>query len=129
APDLRGFSPAASRAEIDWETKFKAIPAPDSMREAMRHLSARPHNVGSPYDSANAQWLLARFKSYGWDAHIERFDVLFPTPLERVVELVAPTKFRAALQEPTVPVDPTSSQHDEQLPSYNAYSADGDVTA
>jgi N-acetylated-alpha-linked acidic dipeptidase len=27
-----------------------------------------------------------------------------------------------------VPGDPTSSQRDEQLPSYNAYSADGDVT-
>ncbi|MFL5560734.1 MAG: M28 family metallopeptidase [Gemmatimonadaceae bacterium] len=129
ATDLRGFSAAASKAELEWEGKFKAIPAPDSMREAMRHLSARPHHVGSPYDSANAQWILARFKSYGWDAHIERFDVLFPTPLERVVELVSPTRFRAALQEPTVAGDPTSSQHDEQLPTYNAYSADGDVTA
>src|SRR5581483_7028833 len=57
------------------------------------------------------------------------FDVLFPTPAERVVELVAPTRFTAKLQEPTVPADPTSRQHAEQLPTYNAYSADGDVTA
>ena len=127
--ELRGFSPAAAKAELDWEAKFKAIPAPDSMREAMRHLSARPHHVGSPYDSANAQWILARFKSYGWDAHIERFDVLFPTPVERVVELVAPTRYTAKLQEPTLSVDPTSGQRAEQLPTYNAYSADGDVTA
>ncbi|NUQ21266.1 MAG: M28 family peptidase [Gemmatimonadaceae bacterium] len=127
--DLRGFTPASSRVELDWEAKFKAVPAPDSMREAMRHLAARPHHVGSPYDSANAQWILARFKSYGWDAHIERFDVLFPTPLERVVELVAPTRYTAKLQEPTVSVDPTSGQRAEQLPTYNAYSADGDVTA
>jgi N-acetylated-alpha-linked acidic dipeptidase len=127
--DLRGFSPSAAKAELEWEAKFKAIPAPDTMREAMRVLSARPHHVGSPYDSANAQWILARFKSYGWDAHIERFDVLFPTPVERVVELVAPTKFTAKLQEPALSNDPTSSQQKEQLPTYNAYSIDGDVTA
>ena len=127
--ELRGFSPSAARAELEWEARFKAMPAPDTMREAMRRLSARPHHVGSPYDSANAQWILAQFKSYGWDARIERFDVLFPTPLERVVELVAPTKFKAKLEESALPGDPTSSQQKEQLPTYNAYSIDGDVTA
>jgi N-acetylated-alpha-linked acidic dipeptidase len=94
----------------------------------MRRLSARPHHVGSPYDKDNAEWLLDQFKSYGWDAHIENFDVLFPTPTERVVELVAPTTFKASLQETPLPGDPTSSQQTEQLPSYNAYSIDGDVT-
>ena len=59
---------------------------------------------------------------------IERFDVLFPTPKERVLELVEPTKFVAKLDEPAVSVDPTSGQKSEQLPS-NAYSIDGDVTA
>ena len=125
---LTGFSAAGARAERGWETKFKAIPSPDSERAYMRHLTARPHHVGSPYDSANAQWILAHFKSWGLDAHIERFEVLFPTPKERLVELVGPTHFRASLLEPTVPGDPTSSQHAEQLPTYNAYSADGDVT-
>ncbi|HSC33243.1 MAG TPA: transferrin receptor-like dimerization domain-containing protein [Gemmatimonadaceae bacterium] len=125
---LPGFSAQSARLELDWESKFDAIPSPDTIRANMRRLSARPHHVGSPYDHDNAQWLLARFKSFGWDAHIEQFDVLFPTPLERVVELVAPTHFRAKLEEPTVAGDPTSSQHDEQLPPYNAYSADGDVT-
>jgi N-acetylated-alpha-linked acidic dipeptidase len=94
----------------------------------MKRLSARPHHVGSPYDKENAEWILSRFKEWGWDAHIENFEVLFPTPKERLVELVEPTKFTAKLEEPTVPEDPTSSQHDEQLPTYNAYSADGDVT-
>lgn len=125
---LRGFTPESSRVERDWEAKFDAMPEPSRMRDNMKLLSARPHNVGSPYDRQNAEWLLAQFRSYGWDAHIESFDVLFPTPKERVVELVAPTRFRAKLQEPTVAGDPTSAQHDEQLPTYNAYSADGDVT-
>ena len=108
--ELRGFSPSAARAELEWEGKFKAIPSPDSMRSYMRHLTARPHHVGSPYDSANAQWILSRFKSWGLDARIERFDVLFPTPRERLVELVAPTRFRAKLEEPTVKGDPTSAR-------------------
>ncbi|HSB76154.1 MAG TPA: transferrin receptor-like dimerization domain-containing protein, partial [Terriglobales bacterium] len=85
--------------------------------------------VGSPYDKSNAEWILAKFKEFGWDAHIETFEVLFPTPKERLVEMVEPTKYTAKLQEPPVAVDPTSNQTSEQLPTYNAYSIDGDVTA
>src|SRR5882762_3316308 len=127
--DLRGFTAESAKAQREWEAKFRAIPSPDSLREYMRRLSARPHHVGSPYDKDNAEWLLAKFKSFGLDAHIETFDVLFPTPKERVVDLVAPTTFRAKLQEPPVPGDPTASQQAEQLPTYSAYSIDGDVTA
>ncbi|HEV2671239.1 MAG TPA: M28 family metallopeptidase [Gemmatimonadales bacterium] len=129
ATDLRGFTTESAKAERDWEAKFRAIPSPDSLRSYMRRLSARPHHVGSPYDRDNAEWILAKFKSFGLDAHIETFDVLFPTPVERVVELVAPRKFVAQLREPAVQGDPTSAQQSEQLPTYNAYSIDGDVTA
>src|SRR5437016_6916847 len=126
---LAGYSAEASRAERDWEAKFRSIPKPENLREYMKRLSARPHHLGSAYDKDNAEWILSKFKEWGLDAHIETFDVLFPTPKDRVVELVEPTRFAARVQEPTVPVDPTSSQHDEQLPTYNVYSADGDVTA
>ena len=125
---LRGFSQSGASAERDWEAKFRAIPDPARMRETMRRLSARPHHVGSAYDKDNAEWIVSRFKEYGLDAHIEEFEVLFPTPQDRLVEMTAPSRFTAKLQEPTVPEDPTSSQHDEQLPTYNAYSKDGDVT-
>ena len=128
-PPIRGFTTASAKIQREWETKFRAIPDPGRMREAMRRLSARPHHLGSPYGKDNAEWLQAQFASYGWDARIERFDVLFPTPKVRVVELVAPTKFVAKLEEPTLKEDPSSSQKSEQLPTYNAYSADGDVTA
>jgi N-acetylated-alpha-linked acidic dipeptidase len=126
---LVGYSPAASQSERDWETKFRAIPDPANLREYMRRLSARPHHVGSPYDKDNAEWILAHFKEWGLDAHIEQFDVLFPTPKVRVLEMLAPTKFTARLEEPVLAVDPTSNQKSEQLPTYNAYSIDGDVTA
>src|SRR5437899_6136833 len=126
---LSGYSADSARAEGKWGTKFRAIPNADSQREYMKRLSARPHNVGTPYDKDNAEWLLAKMKAWGLDAHIENFDVLFPTPKERAVELVEPTHFTAKLQEPAVSADPTSDQQKEQLPTYNAYSVDGDVTA
>ena len=126
---LDGFSADSSRTERQWEEKLKAIPKPENLRAYMERLSARPHNVGTPYDKENAEWIAAKFKEFGLDTHIETFDVLFPTPKERAVELVSGgPKFAAKLEEPTVSADPTSSQHTEQLPTYNAYSIDGDVT-
>src|ERR1700754_892495 len=116
---LLGFSSQSSTVQKGWEKKFQDGIVPDNIRENMRRLSARPHHVGSPYDKDNAEWMLSRFKEWGFDAKIETFNVLFPTPKERVLELLEPTKFRAKLQEPVVPSDPTSNQTAEQLPTYN----------
>jgi N-acetylated-alpha-linked acidic dipeptidase len=126
---LRGYTAEHSTAEIAWEQKFRAVPDPARVRDAMQRLSARPHHVGSPYDKDNAEWLLAQLKSYGLDAKIEVFDTLFPTPRLRKLELLGPTKFVASLEEPALAIDPTSDQKKEQLPTYNAFSSDGDVTA
>ena len=126
---IYGFTAKSSLTQRDWEKKFTALPSPQIMRDSMQRLSARPHHVGSPYDKENAEWILAQFKSWGLDAHIETFEVLFPTPKERVVELLEPVRFVAKLQEPAIPGDPTSNQQEEALPPYNAYSIDGDVTA
>ena len=129
AAPLTGFSAQSSQTEQNWEEQFRGIPSPDRVRDTMKLMSAHPHHVGSPYDKQNADWLVARFKEWGWDVHVETFQILFPTPKERVVELVEPTHFTAKLQEPPIPDDPTSNQQSEQLPPYNAYSIDGDVTA
>jgi len=127
---ISGFSAGSSRTERQWEEKFKAIPSPQLMRDYMQRLAAHPHNVGTPYDKDNAEWLAAKFKEFGLDTHIETFDILYPTPTERVVELVAGgTRFVAKLEEPAVKEDPTSGQKGEQLPTYHVYSIDGDVTA
>jgi N-acetylated-alpha-linked acidic dipeptidase len=126
---LTGYSSDTLSVEHSWEKKFQEGVMPANIRENMRRLSARPHHVGSPYDKDNAEWILAKMKEWGFDARIETFNVLFPTPKERVVELLEPTKFIAKLQEPELAFDPTSNQTAEQLPTYNAYSADGDVTA
>ena len=118
-----------AQRETAWDEQFRAIPDAAAIGRYMQRLSARPHHVGSPYARDNAHWLLARFKEWGWDARIEQYDVLFPTPKERLLEMTAPTRFKATLEEPVVAVDPTSNQRAEQLPTYNVYSIDGDVTA
>lgn len=124
-----GYSSAASLAQSQWENKFRGGISADVIRANMQRLSARPHHVGSVYDKDNAEWILSQFKAWGFDAKIETFNVLFPTPKERVLEMLQPRFFRASLRESALAVDPTSAQDSEQLPTYNAYSADGEVTA
>jgi N-acetylated-alpha-linked acidic dipeptidase len=128
APML-GYSTTAAIEQRGWEQRFREGVSQDAIRENMRRLSARPHHVGSPYDKDNAEWMLARFREWGFDAKIETFNVLFPTPKARLLEMLAPHRYRASLTEPRFEVDPGSQQGAEQLPTYNAYSADGDVTA
>ena len=129
AAHLLGYSAPGAALQRDWERKFQDGISPANIRENMRRLSARPHHVGSAYDKDNAEWILSRFKEWGFDAKIESFNVLFPTPKVRLLEMLKPTSFRAALQEPVIASDPTTNQTTEQLPTYNAYSADGDVRA
>jgi N-acetylated-alpha-linked acidic dipeptidase len=118
----------AAQSPPAWDVTFRELTDARNIGEYLRLMTARPHHLGSAYGKQNAEWILARFKEWGWDARIETYDVLFPTPKERRLEMVAPTKFTAALEEPPVASDPTSSQKGEQLPSFNAYSVDGDVT-
>ena len=117
----------AQVAPID--ARFRELIDASEIGRSIKRLSAEPHHVGSPYGRDNAEWILARFREWGWQAEIESFDVLFPTPAERVLEMVAPVRFTASLTEPAVADDPSSTSLAGQLPGYNAYSADGDVTA
>jgi N-acetylated-alpha-linked acidic dipeptidase len=126
---ILGFSAAGAVKERALETQFDSKLSRDNLRQWMKRLSARPHHVGSAYDRENAEFIASLFRSWGYDAQIESFEVLFPTPKTRLVELVAPTQFTARLSEPALTQDATSGQTAEQLPTYNAYSTDGDVTA
>lgn len=125
---LMGFSPENSVKQKQLEAKFDANLKAENLRTWMKRLSARPHYVGSPYGKENADFIAAQFKSWGFDTKIEQFDVLFPTPKTRILEMTAPEKFTAKLEEPDLKEDKTSNQKSEQLPSYNAYSGEGDVT-
>jgi N-acetylated-alpha-linked acidic dipeptidase len=127
-PVLLGFTRETSERERALEARFDAALSKENLREWMKRLTARPHHVGSAYGKENAEFIAAQFRSWGYETQIEQFDVLFPTPKTRVLEMIAPESFTARLAEPALTEDATSNQTAEQLPIYNAYSIDGDVT-
>ena len=129
SPSLLGFSPTSAAAERALEARFDAGLSSDALRERLRLMAAEPNQVGSPHDKANAEYTLAQFKAWGWDAHIETFSVLYPTPVAESLELLGPTPYAATLTEPAVPGDDSSARQAGGLPAYVAYAADGDVTA
>jgi N-acetylated-alpha-linked acidic dipeptidase len=119
----------APSAQAALERNFDAAITIDEMRGWLQRMSAEPNHVGSPHDKANAEWELAEFKKFGWDAHIETFEVLYPTPVSESVELLDAQPYKVTLQERPIPGDSSSSAKDPTLPAYLAYQGDGDVTA
>lgn len=129
AQKVMGFTDASASKQLDWEKQFDTYLKASDQDEWMKFLTSHPHHVGSPHDKANADYLANLFKQWGYETEIAQYFVLFPTPKTRVVELLGSKPFKAKLEEPAVAGDRTSGQKAEQLPTYNAYSADGDVTA
>jgi N-acetylated-alpha-linked acidic dipeptidase len=126
---MLGFSdPRSAAEERSLEKRFDSVLRKENLEAWMKRMSARPHHLGSPFDKENAEFIASEFRSWGYETTIEEFDVLFPTPKSRLLELIGPEKFSARLDEPPVPGDSTSALKQEQLPPYNAYSVDGDVT-
>jgi N-acetylated-alpha-linked acidic dipeptidase len=128
AHTLLGFTPQTSSAELALERRFDAALSPEDQRAWLKQLSSEPNQVGSPHDAQNARTIAQMLRSWGWDTRIETFYVLYPTPKKESLELIAPTSFRASLNEPPIPGDPITTKPGA-LPPYNAYGADGDVTA
>ncbi len=126
-PPLFGFTPDESAVQRSIEQRFDADLKAEDLSAWLKRLSAEPNQVGSPHDKANAEYVRDLLKQWGWDAQIEEFYPLYPTLKHHTLELVAPTKFVAALKEPSVPGDQTSTRTDGMGP-YNVYGADGDVT-
>jgi len=113
--------------EAALERNFDALIVPNDLRDWMKLLAAQPNHVGSPHDKANADQILTWFKDWGWDAHIETFWVLYPTPISESLELAGPVPFKATLQEPPIPGDSSATATDPALPAYVDYQGDGDV--
>jgi len=124
-----GFSDEASKSQLQLEEDYDKLLTATNLDEWMKYMTARPHHVGSPYDKKVVDFVAAKFKEWGYEVRIEKFDVLFPTPKLRLLEMTAPTKYKAKLIEPAIEGDESSKQIKEALPGYNAFSIDGDVTS
>ncbi|MFZ1676976.1 MAG: PA domain-containing protein, partial [Saprospiraceae bacterium] len=129
AQKLLGFTDANATKQLDWEKQFDTQLNAANQDTWMQFLTSHPHHVGSPQDKANAEYMANLFKQWGYQTEIASYDVLFPTPKSRSLDLLGSNPYKAKLEEATLKEDRTSGQKSEQLPSYNAYSADGDVTA
>lgn len=124
-----GFDSIGAAKQLALEKQFDTLLHANDLDNWMQYLTSHPHHVGSPQDKANAEYMANLFQQWGYQTQIETYYVLFPTPKTRVLELLGSKPYKAKLQEPGIKEDRTSGQTKEQLPSYNIFSADGDVTA
>ena len=129
ASPMLGFTANGAARQQSLERRFDALLDPADQRAWLKQMSSQPNQVGTPHDRANAEFMLAKFREWGWDAHIETFDVLYPTPKKVALALLGPKPYTAKLSEPAVTGDATSSIRAGTLPPCNVYGADGDVTA
>lgn len=124
-----GFTPENANEQAKLEAAFEGKLNASNLDQWMQRMSAEPHWVGTEYGEENAKWIQSQFKSWGYDAKIETYQILFPYPTERVLEMTGPAKYTAKLTAVPVEGDPYTAQGDALLPSYNAFSTDGDVEA
>jgi N-acetylated-alpha-linked acidic dipeptidase len=128
SPAMIGFSPESTKRQRALEQQFDSVLKKENLREWMQRMTAKPHHLGSPYGKEVAEFIASQFRSWGYETTIEPFDVLFPTPTTRLLEMTAPERFVATLREPQLKEDSTSKIIENQLPPFHAYSVDGDVS-
>lgn len=127
ANKISGFTEKTTAKQQQLEQQYDAQLSTKRIDQTVKELSAMPHHLGSKGGNEVVQSIYNKFKQWGWDVKIETYQVLFPSPQTRVLEMIQPTQYKALLSEPALKEDGTSAQAD-QLPTYNAWSADGDVT-
>ncbi|MEE9470541.1 MAG: PA domain-containing protein, partial [Gemmatimonadota bacterium] len=127
-PLMLGFTAETAEQQLQLESRFDDLLRAENLHDWMQLITAEPIYVGSPHNREVADWMVEQFVSWGYEAELAEYRVLFPTPRIRELELLAPTRFTAGLREPTLAEDATSGIEKNRLPTYNAYSADGDVT-
>ena len=126
---VMGFSEERAADQLSIEADFDQLLNAENLDKWMKYMSARPHHVGSEYDKKVVDFIAEKFQEWGYEVKVEKFNILFPTPKIRLLEMIQPASFTASLTEPPLAADASSSQTDEALPGYNCFSIDGDVTA
>jgi N-acetylated-alpha-linked acidic dipeptidase len=125
---ISGFNDSSTKIELNREKAFDDLISRENIGLTIRDLSSVPHNLGSAGSKVVAEKIQQKFRDYGFDVRMDVYEVLYPEPKTRILEMTAPQTYHALLKEPALKEDATSGQKD-QLPTYNAWSADGNVTA
>ena len=94
----------------------------------MERMASRPHAAGSTASKAVADYTAAQLRDWGYDVRIEKFEALLPYPTARIArnDLARALQSRA---QGTSRFRGQGHRRFRQLPTFNAYSANGDVTA
>ncbi len=129
AQTLFGFDAQRSAQQRQLEQQFDGMIDSDEMDRWLKDFSDEAHHVGSPKSKEIAEAIAALLRSWDYDVEIAEYEVLFPEPKTRELELVAPNRFTATLMEDPVAGDASTSNTDNLLPPYNAFSIDGEVEA
>ena len=129
APPVLGFTAESGTRQLALESQYDSSLDASNLEEWMRYITSKPIYTGSPHNKETADWMVEQFESWGFETRLDTYQVLYPTPRIRELELLGPTRYTAQLREPELPGDATSGIEEDRLPTFNAYSGDGDVTA
>jgi N-acetylated-alpha-linked acidic dipeptidase len=127
AENIIGFDQGETQKQRQLETQFDNRISAAEQDAWLKKFSEKPHHVGSAAGKQIAEEVARLMTSWGYNTEIKEYEILLPTPKERLLELISPTQFTASLQEAALPADASTSERTELLPPYNAFSRDGDV--
>ncbi len=129
AQTILGFTTASAAKQSDIEEQFKMIPTPEEARRQLRILTAEPHLAGSDRNNELARYIANEWKKQGLeDVVLRRYDVFSSEPKETMLEMVAPTHYRAMLREAPYEQDPDSKNPNISA-AWIGMSKSGDITA
>jgi N-acetylated-alpha-linked acidic dipeptidase len=110
-------------AQSPFEQRLIAIPDTASVRQMSRDLSAVPHMAGTPAQAATRDYVLQHLHDWGIDAWSKEYTVYIPQP-EVVAAWVMSGRNAKAVQ-----LSLAEPGKGPQVPPFNGYTGDGDVTA
>ncbi|HEY8733929.1 MAG TPA: folate hydrolase, partial [Puia sp.] len=90
---LSGFSDSSSLEELKKENAFDQLVSRENIGVTIRDLSAVPHNLGSAGCKEVADKIQQKFRDYGFDVRMDIYQVLFPVPVTRILEMTSPQSY------------------------------------
>jgi N-acetylated-alpha-linked acidic dipeptidase len=118
---LLSVCPTVRLSAQSFEQRLLSVPDTASVRQMSKDLSAVPHMAGTPAQATTRDYVLDKLKSWGIDAWSKEYTIYLPQPDTVAAWIITGRRTeRLSLAEPgTGP----------QVPPFNGYSGDGNVTA
>jgi N-acetylated-alpha-linked acidic dipeptidase len=121
---LSGFTASSRGAQSAAETVFLDTVTPASARRWLAALTEEPHVAGTPAEKKVADYVLARFKEFGLEAEMVRYDVFLNHPEHVALKITSPVEEELSLTEEPYEVDKDSTM-DGMFPAFHGYGASG----